>query len=33
VLQAYSNDLITRAKAASLLGVEVDSMNPQTIFV
>ena len=33
VLQAYSNDLITRAKAASLLGVEVDSMNPQSIFV
>jgi Zn-dependent peptidase ImmA (M78 family)/transcriptional regulator with XRE-family HTH domain len=33
VLQAFSNELITRAKAASLLSVEVDSINPQLIFV
>lgn len=33
VLQAYSNDLITRAKAASLLGVEVESIDPKNIFV
>ena len=33
VLQAYSNDLITCAKAATLLGVEVDSIKQQLIFV
>ena len=32
VLQAYSNELITPAKAASLLGVEVESIN-QLVFV
>ena len=33
VLQALSNELITPAKAASLLGVEVDSIDPKNIFV
>ena len=33
VLQALSNDLITPAKAASLLGVEVDSIEQQLVFV
>ena len=33
VLQALSNELITPAKAASLLGVVVDSIDPKNIFV
>ena len=33
VLQALSNELITPAKAASLLGVEVDSIDPKKIYV
>lgn len=33
VLQALSNELITPAKAASLLGVEVDSIQQQLLFV
>ena len=33
VLQALSNELITPAKAASLLDVEVDSIDPKNIFV
>ena len=32
VLQAFSNELITPAKAASLLGIEVDSIK-QLVFV
>lgn len=31
--QALSNELITPAKAASLLGVEVDSIQQQLLFV